>query len=32
MSLLSFVFVWKMVPETKGKTLEAMEELWLKKK
>ena len=32
MSLLSFVFVWKMVPETKGKTLEAMEEMWLKKK
>ncbi len=32
MSLLSFVFVWKMVPETKGKTLEAMEGLWLKKK
>ena len=32
MSLLSFVFVWKMVPETKGKTLEAMEGLWMKKK
>ena len=32
MSVLSFVFVWKMVPETKGMTLEAMEELWLKKK
>ncbi|NEW82215.1 MAG: D-xylose transporter XylE [Mariniphaga sp.] len=32
MSVLSFVFVWKMVPETKGKTLEEMEELWLKKK
>ncbi len=28
MSLLSFVFVWKMVPETKGKTLEEMEKLW----
>jgi len=22
------VFVWKMVPETKGKTLEEMEGLW----
>lgn len=32
MSLLSFFFVWKMVPETKGKTLEEMEGLWLKKK
>ena len=31
MSLLSFVFVWKMVPETKGKTLEEMEGMWLKK-
>lgn len=31
MSLLSFVFVWKMVPETKGKTLEEMESVWLKK-
>ena len=31
MSLLSFFFVWKMVPETKGKTLEEMETL-LKKK
>jgi SP family xylose:H+ symportor-like MFS transporter len=28
MSVLSFVFVWKMVPETKGKTLEEMEKLW----
>lgn len=32
MGILSAVFVWKMVPETKGKTLEAMEGLWLKKK
>lgn len=32
MSILSFIFVWKMVPETKGKTLESMEALWLKKK
>nr|HPH16144.1 D-xylose transporter XylE [Bacteroidales bacterium] len=27
MSILSFVFVWKMVPETKGKTLEDMNKL-----
>ncbi len=32
MSLLSFVFVWRMVPETKGKTLEEMETLWKKTK
>ena len=31
MSVLSFIFVWKMVPETKGKTLEEMENLWKKK-
>jgi SP family xylose:H+ symportor-like MFS transporter len=30
MSILSFIFVWKMVPETKGKTLEQMEHLWKK--
>jgi len=30
MSVLSFIFVWKMVPETKGKTLEEMEKLWSK--
>lgn len=30
MSLLSFFFVWKMVPETKGKTLEDMENIWKK--
>lgn len=30
MSILSFVFVWKMVPETKGKTLEEMEHIWKK--
>ncbi len=30
MSILSAVFVWKMVPETKGKTLEEMEVLWKK--
>ena len=30
MSILSAIFVWKMVPETKGKSLEEMEELWKK--
>ncbi len=30
MSLLSFFFVWKMVPETKGKTLEEMDKIWSK--
>ena len=28
MSVLSAIFVWKMIPETKGKTLEEMERLW----
>lgn len=31
MSVLSLIFVWKIVPETKGKTLEEMEGLWEKK-
>jgi MFS transporter, SP family, xylose:H+ symportor len=31
MSVLSFIFVWKIVPETKGKTLEDMNHLWTKK-
>ena len=30
MSIISFFFVWKMVPETKGKTLEEMENVWKK--
>ncbi len=30
MSILSAVFVWKMVPETKGKSLEEMETVWKK--
>ncbi|MCK3684930.1 D-xylose transporter XylE [Maribellus sp. YY47] len=30
MSVLSLIFVWKMVPETKNKTLEEMENLWKK--
>lgn len=32
MAVLSALFVWKMVPETKGKSLEEMEKLWGKKK
>jgi len=28
MSVLSLIFVWKMVPETKGKTLEELEKVW----
>jgi SP family xylose:H+ symportor-like MFS transporter len=31
MGILSAIFVWKMVPETKGKTLENMNTFWLKK-
>ncbi len=30
-SVLAALFVWKFVPETKGKTLEAIESLWKKK-
>jgi SP family xylose:H+ symportor-like MFS transporter len=30
MGILSAIFMWKMVPETKGKTLEEMEHLWKK--
>ena len=30
MSVLSALFVWKMVPETKGKSLESIEKLWKK--
>jgi SP family xylose:H+ symportor-like MFS transporter len=30
MSVLSLLFVWKMVPETKGKTLEEIEKIWEK--
>jgi len=30
MSILSAIFVWKMVPETKGKSLEEMETVWKK--
>ncbi len=28
--VVTMVFVWKLVPETKGRTLEEMEELWIK--
>lgn len=28
MSILSFLFIWRMVPETKGKTLEEIQDLW----
>jgi SP family xylose:H+ symportor-like MFS transporter len=31
MSVLSALFVWKFIPETKGKTLEQMENLWREK-
>ena len=31
MGILSAVFIWKLVPETKGKTLEEIEGLWKKK-
>lgn len=30
MSVVAFVFVWKVVPETKGKTLEEIEKYWYK--
>lgn len=30
MSVISLFFVWKMVPETKGRTLEELESLWKK--
>jgi len=30
MSIISAIFMWKFVPETKGKTLESMEQLWKK--
>lgn len=32
MGILSALFIWKMVPETKGKTLEEIEKIWKKKK
>ena len=32
MCLLAALFVWRMVPETKGKTLEEMSSLWRSRK
>jgi len=32
MSVISLIFVWKFVPETKGRTLEDMEQIWEKTK
>ncbi len=32
MGILAMLLVWKFVPETKGKTLEEMEQIWEKKK
>ena len=32
MAILSGIFIWKFVPETKGRTLEDMENLWIVKK
>ena len=31
MAIISLVFIWKFVPETKGRTLEEMENLWIRK-
>jgi SP family xylose:H+ symportor-like MFS transporter len=31
MGVLSAIFIWKLVPETKGKSLEEIEGLWKKK-
>jgi SP family xylose:H+ symportor-like MFS transporter len=28
MGLLAALFIWRLVPETKGRTLEEMEDLW----
>ena len=30
--ILAAIFVWRLVPETKGKTLEDMSRLWRKEK
>jgi MFS transporter, SP family, xylose:H+ symportor len=30
MGVLAFIFIWKLVPETKGRTLEEMEKIWKK--
>jgi SP family xylose:H+ symportor-like MFS transporter len=31
MGILAALFVWKLVPETKGKSLEELEKTWKKK-
>jgi SP family xylose:H+ symportor-like MFS transporter len=31
MAVLAALFTWKFIPETKGRTLEELEELWTKK-
>jgi SP family arabinose:H+ symporter-like MFS transporter len=31
MSLFTFIFTWRVVPETKGKSLEEIESLWTAK-
>jgi SP family xylose:H+ symportor-like MFS transporter len=31
MGILAALFVWKLVPETKGKSLEEIESIWVKK-
>jgi len=31
MGILAALFVWKLVPETKGKSLEEIESIWEKK-
>jgi len=31
MSLLAAVFVWRFVPETKGRTLAAMQDMWARR-
>ena len=30
-TFVGLIFTWKMIPETKNKTLEEIEEMWLKK-
>jgi SP family xylose:H+ symportor-like MFS transporter len=32
MGILAELFIWKLIPETKGKTLEQIEKFWAKKK
>ncbi|WP_143833261.1 MFS transporter [Oceanobacillus timonensis] len=32
LSVVAVFFIWKFVPETKGKTLEELENIWVEKK